>query len=482
MKHTAHTYDAIIIGGGLGGLTCALALRRKGKKVRLLEKIHMVGGYQGFFKRKGFLFEPCFHSVAEASADGAIMRVMASLELKETPNFVKLDPIVRFIFPDQTFTMPSNLEDYQSLLKKNFPQESSGIEKIFKTMNEIYQGVGRFPERDAIIDRYSGMVFQQILDEFIFNKRLRAIISGFWGYLGLPPSRASALLFSAWFSSLSSKGSYLPQGGISRLVKYLEKIIIEKGGEISLNCPVKKILVKDEKAYGVLLESGEEIKGKVIVSNVDATTTFFQMVGEEHLPPSFTLQLKTLQCALSSFSVFLGIKNGNTIPQDLAATNLIIYPDDELDRQYQAILRGTLEKIPYCLTIPTLLNPSLAPQGHHIITLYTPIPYRPEGITSWKEKKEEYTERLINLAEKVIPGLTQQVVVREAATPDTLVRFTGNSKGAVGGWDYTPDTDIQRPPNKTPIEGLWLTGHWTFPGIGIHNVMQSGLLTASFIP
>jgi prolycopene isomerase len=110
------------------------------------------------------------------------------------------------------------------------------------------------------------------------------------------------------------------------------------------------------------------------------------------------------------------------------------------------------------------------------------VPYRPEGITDWKEKKEQYTEKLIGLAESIIPGLKSQIVVKEAATPDTLIRFTSNNKGAVGGWDYTPDSDANRPGNKTPIEGLWLTGHWTFPGVGVHNVIQSGCLTASLIP
>ncbi|MBW1838879.1 MAG: NAD(P)/FAD-dependent oxidoreductase [Deltaproteobacteria bacterium] len=482
MNHTSKPYDAIIIGGGLGGLVCALALIKRGKKVRLLEKIHMVGGCQGYFKRKGFLFEPCLHSIAEASANGAVVQTLASLGLDETPAFVKLEPTARFIFDDKIFTMPSNFNDYQTLLTQDFPQEALGIEKLYKTMNEIYQGLGRFPERVPIIERYSGLVFQQILDEFVSNKRLQAIISGFWGYTGAPPSQASALLYSAWFASLCSEGSYLPQKGISHLVKSLEQAVIERGGEISLNSPVKKVLIKNGKAYGVLLESGEEIKGEAIVSNTDATTTFFQMVGEENLPSDFILQLKKLNYALSSFNVFLGVKNGNSLPHDLAAENIIIFPDDDLDSQYQRILQGKLEKVPYCIAMPTLQNPSLAPKGHHIISLYTPLPYRPEGITNWKDKKEEYTERLISLAENVIPGLKQKIVVKEAATPDTIVRFTGNSHGVSGGWAYTPDTDAGRPANRTPIEGLWLTGHWTFPGLGINNVIKSGCLTASLIP
>jgi prolycopene isomerase len=477
-----HKYDAIVIGGGLAGLTCSLALVNKGKRVRLIEKMPVVGGYQGYFQRKGFFFEPCFHSVTEASPDGVVTRALNSLNLREPPSFVKLDPTARIIFPDETFTMPSNREDYQALLKKKFPNQTAGIEKIFRTMSEIYEGFKRLPETTPALERYRGKVFQHILDEFISDKRLMVIISAFWGYLGVPPTRASAPLFSAFFASLYTVGSYFPLGGITRLVNLLEQTIRERGGEITLKCPAQKILIEDGKVCGVLLEHGEEIRGDAIISNIDALTTFFQMIGEQYLPPDFVLQLKKLQTTPSSFSVFLGVKNGGVIPKNSAAANIIVFPEGDFKSHHEAIREGKLENAPYCLAIPTLIDSSLAPPGHHIVSLHTAIPYRPEGITHWKEKKEHYTEKLIDLAEKIIPGLRKYIVVKEAATPDTLVRFTGNSRGAVGGWDYTPDTDEHRPGNKTPLEGLWLTGHWTFPGVGVHNVIQSGCLTASLIP
>ena len=481
MKRNGQVYDVIIIGGGLAGLTCALALINKGKKVRLLEKIHIVGGYQGYFRRKGFLFEPCLHSVAEASPSGAVTKVLSSLKLKEIPHFIKLDPATCLIFPDKTYTVPADLASYKALLTQGFPQEAAGIEKTFKIMNEIYRAFEKLPEKSLIHDRYQGKVFQHILDECVFDKKLQAAIAGFWGYLGTPPHHVSALLLSALNASLFSEGNYLPRDGINHLVKLLEGTIRERGGEISLNSPVKKIVIKDSKVWGVVLERGEKIDGNAVVSNVDATTTFFQMVGEEYLSTNFALQLKKLKPSLSAFSVFLGIKDEVTIPQELAATNLI-YPDYDSAGQYQRILQGKIEKVPYCLAIPTLVTPSLAPQGHHVINLCTHLPYRPEGITNWKEKKEEYTERFITMAEKVIPGLRKQIVVKEAATPDTLLRYTSNREGALGGWAYTPETDAGRPFNKTPIEGLWLTGHWTFPGVGIHGVITSGYLTASMIP
>ena len=204
------------------------------------------------------------------------------------------------------------------------------------------------------------------------------------------------------------------------------------------------------------------------------------MIGEEYLPSDYQGQLKELNPTLSAFSVYLGVKDDNLIPDGFSVANLI-YPDNDLDHQYRAILKGEIEEMPLVVSIPTLVNKDLAPPGHHILSIFTAIPYRLAGMNSWRERKEEYTERLISQLEKWMPGLRQNIVVKEAASPDTLLRYTGNREGAVGGWDYTPHSIFNRPANKTPIAGLWLTGHWTAPGVGVHGTIQSGCLTASLI-
>jgi prolycopene isomerase len=158
----------------------------------------------------------------------------------------------------------------------------------------------------------------------------------------------------------------------------------------------------------------------------------------------------------------------------------LVYPGEDMDRQYEAVLSGDIESMPWVVSIPTLTAPQLAPPGHHILSLFAPIPYRLAGMTHWRERKGEYTERFIRLASTLFPGLEKRIVVREAATPDTLVRYTGNREGSLG-WNYTPESISGRPENKSPVPGLWLTGHWTVPGVGVHGAIQSGFITSQAI-
>ncbi len=479
MSRYGTQYDAIVIGGGLAGLTCANALLNKGKSVCVLEKEPKLGGCQSYFRRKGFTFESCLHSVAETYEGGPVENVLKSIGV-EVPSFVRLDPAFNYIFPDKTYLIPQKMQDYKDYLKKEFPPEASGIDRMFHVMDQIYIGLGKLPEITPIIEDNAGLVFQDLLDKFVIDRKLQAVISGFWGYLGIPPSRVSSLILSGFNASISNHGNYFPEKGVLGILGSLTNGITSRGGEIFTNSFVSKIIMTNGKAGGVLLKGGESIRGKAVISNVDALTTFFEMVGEEYLPAGYSEQLKQLKPTLSAFSVYLGVKNDTPLPKNLSVANLV-YPNYDMERQYEAIQRVEIEEMPYALSIPTLVNPSVAPAGDHIISLFMAVPYRLPDKSGWREKKVEYTGRFLRLAEKVIPDLQGRIVVKDSATPDTLVRYTGNSLGAVGGWDYTPESIARRPGNQTPISGLWLAGHWTVPGVGIHGAIQSGYITASML-
>ncbi len=473
-------YEVVIIGGGLGGLACAATLAKKGKTVLLLEKNPALGGYQATYKKKGFTIEPCLHVMLEVGRDGSIYQILSELGVENEIEFSRFDPTSQFIFPDLNIKIPPDRRDFLALLKNQFPHEAGGIDEFFNFMKGIYEGLQGPPEQNPAIMEYSNKVFQSLLDTFIKDKKLQAIVAGYCSYFGgLPPSQISSLLMCAFTDSIISKGGYLPKEGVEKLIDLFEKTILKFGGEVSKKSPVKTIIIKDGKAAGVTLENGEEIHCDNVVSGADATTTFLSMVGEMNLPRDFIDRLRQIPISHSSFNVFLGVKGENLALEKLAQA-VCFHPDYDLDKQYQAMLQGAIEETNFWISIPTISNPFMAPEGHHIVVVYVPIPYKIKGI-DWKDKGQEFTQRVINLAERVIPGLKQNIVMTDAATPETLVRYTGNTGGGVGGWASTPEADSLMPSNKTPIEGLFLAGHWTFPGPGTGRAIQSGWLTASMI-
>ena len=215
-----------------------------------------------------------------------------------------------------------------------------------------------------------------------------------------------------------------------------------------------------------------------MVSNSDARRTFFKLVGKEKLSTEFISLLEGTEVGLSAFNVYLGVK------MDLKALGItslenVVHSSFDYQKEYEDIIRGYVGST-YTITVPTLADPTLAPPGHHCLIIFAPVPYQIKGM-NWKEAKEDVTEKLINKAEEIVPDLSRHIVVKEAATPLTLERYTLNSGGAVGGWAYTPETIFKRPQQKTPIKNLFLTGHWTFPGGGIPGVMSSGWLVSRMI-
>ncbi len=471
--------DCIIIGGGLASLTCALSLIQKGKKPLIIEKNDKLGGCQGVYKKDGFHFEPNMHSMAEAGNEGQITKLFTLLEIQEANQFIKLDPTAQFIFPHKKIVISTDFNELLKTLKVTYPTQSSGIESIFTIMSKIYNGVKENKGNTPLIHQYKNKTFKNLLDAYITNDELQAILAGFWGW-GFPPEYASSIVVSALTYSLFKYGNFLPNNGMGNLLKTLENKINQNGGSILFNRAVKQIIIKNGRINGVLLQNGEIIQNHIVISNIDAFSTFNKLLRKDQTPYYFYSKIKKLQPSLSAVSVLLGLKVDTAYFNDFAVNNMV-YPGYDFAAQYKEIISGNIQNGPFCLTIPTLACPSLAPENCHILSIFAPVAYNILENGQWKTHKERIQEKLINMAEKFFPDLKSKILTIETSTPDTLIRYTENSGGAFGGWDFTVQNENNRPANKTPINGLWLTGHWTFPGPGTHNVMTSGLMTASMI-
>jgi prolycopene isomerase len=219
--------------------------------------------------------------------------------------------------------------------------------------------------------------------------------------------------------------------------------------------------------------------GKVIISNIDAHTTFFNLIGEDCLPSGFLSKLKGMRPSLSYYILYLGIEGGL---DELSVSNNEVFFDDHLLKEYQTLYENRIpDGAPFYLLAPSKVNPSHAPKGKSTLCLSAKAPYHLSP--DWGQGvKDQLSQRLIAKTSAFVKDLKKRILVKVETTPKTIEGWTGNRWGAAYGWAQTPSqSGIYRLQRITPISNLYLTGHWTSPGGGMAGVVASGELTAEAV-
>lgn len=494
-------YDAVIIGAGLGGLTCGALLAKSGLKTLIIEQHSIPGGYCTSFKRKGFIFDSAVHFTEGLGEGGRFHQILKDLGVEKEIEVYKLDPLARYFFGDESFSVPADLNEYILMLSKKFPEEEKGISELFKTIERLGEESEKLPAqynvwsilfhplKYPLVLKYYNKTFADMLANFIKDAKLGSIISGGWGYVGLPPSKVSALQMAGYLYSAHIEGQNYLKGGTQVLANTLVKALRKYGGELQLGTKVTRIFVENNTATGVETAKGNKISAKYVVSNADARQTFLTLIGSEKLSSKFLNRLEQMKPSISLFQVFLGV-DMNPREKGIIEHEILCYPSYDLDYEYNSDLQVESEET-FGICIPTLLDPSLAPENKHVISLICPIPYdykenweteNGKRGSSYEKLKGEAMHRLIKTAERIIPELSKHIVFSEAATPLTLERYTDNYKGAAYGWASTiGQSGLGRLQPKTPIKNLYLAGHWTTPGGGTLTVALSGRNIAKVI-
>jgi phytoene dehydrogenase-like protein len=459
-------FDAIIIGAGIGGLISGIELAGKGLRTLILERHFQPGGCCSSFKRKGFTFDAGAHLMGGVGNRKVLTgNYLSKLNLKLS--YVQPDPWDSISFPNDRIKIPSDVTAYIAYLKKRFPYETH-IDEFFKTLKKTLPSFSN--PKSPTLQKYSGMTYQQMLDEFFEDGRLKSILSAQWGYLGEVPDRISAIAMSAMLNSYLFCGAYFPRGGSGAFARALAAKFEQMGGMILYSEQVARIAVKNGKVSGVVLDGGDEVNAEYVISNGAARHTFFDLIGKENLDEAYVSKVANMKESTSLFVTYLGV---DLTHEEAMGKHGWYFDSDEMNSR---------RNVPLYVTAPATLDPGLAPQGKSIIQLYAipPEPVPINGIS--KAWKEEWEKNLIKKAENIFPGLSNRIVVKDSATPKTIERYTLNSNGAVYGWSPIPGQSWKNNlENDTPIDGLYLAGHWSYPGTGIMSVISSGLIASKKI-
>ncbi|MFI5497232.1 phytoene desaturase family protein [Actinoplanes sp. NPDC051859] len=502
-------WDAIVIGSGLGGLTCAAYLTAAGKRTLVLEQNQVAGGCSQVFRRKGnrYEFDVGMHYIGECHPEGRMTAALRGLGLDQRIEFRPLDPDGHstLVFPGLTFRVPSDWDTYLERLAEAFPRErrrlrlAAGI--LRRVGTELRRGelpgrslrsLLRFARSAPTLATLGQLPLSRLFALCRLSPLARAVLVGESGDYGTPPSRSSVALHGGFLDHYLTGGAWYPRGGGQVLPAQLIDVIATHGGAVRTKTRVRRILVENGTVTGVELDGGERVQAPIVVSGADLKRTYLDLVGPEHLRPQTVARIGKYRMALPLFSVYLGLDIDLT--ERLPNSTYWCYPHTDVEGVYRDVLEGRLPaEVPIFLTSASTKdpgNPHTAPAGHSTVEVMCLAPqgtFWPSGDdyrrdADYLARKEKLTEQLIDRAATVIGGLRDHIVWQEASTPATQERFTLSTQGSCYGIEMAADQiGPRRPGPRTEIRGLWLTGASTIWGNGIVGAVSSGLGTAGAI-
>ncbi len=495
----------VVIGGGLGGLSAAAIFARNGFPVALVEQHDRPGGYATSFDRAAgkFTFDVSLHATGDVSG-GPMRTVFEKAGILHKIEMVDLPELCRIITPDHDLIWPRrDPEAIIDQLCKTFPGQSKGIKGFFDEMLGILdEGMKPF-DPDSWLDKIifpithkrmwavRNMTLGDLLDNHVQDPKVRSILSVFWGYYGLPPSKLSGFLYAIATASFIRFGGHYVKRRSQDLSYALMDSIEGAGGHVLLETEAIGITMKDGAVSGVTLKDGRTLPARAVISNASVPETI-KMLPRDAVPSDqsskerkYLNKLNTYRPSLSSFIVWLGLNQeirGKVKGYEIFATEH--YDPEEA---YLGCLACDPKRSGLGVSIYDNAYPRYSEPGTSTVTVMMLSGYEPwrhfeaDYLAGRKEaylkEKERITEELIEQAEKlVIPGLRSMIEVREAATPLTNLRYTKNPEGAIYGYEQSLDNSfMNRIKNTTPFKGLYLASAWGGDGGGYQPCLESGL-------
>jgi phytoene dehydrogenase-like protein len=494
-------YDVIVAGAGLGGLSAAAFLARRGRKVLLLERHIIPGGYATSFVRGRFEFEVALHELSGIGPqrDSSFYRYLTDIGVAERLELVTFSDLYRSVFPGLDLRLPAGEDAYVQTLTQAFPHEADGIARfvgrVLTLESEVSQMEAQFskggltlpmllkvPARFPNCLRYLPATWDQVLHRDVKDPQARAVLSQYWGYFGLPPSRCSFFYFAIGLASYIRWGASYPKGRSQALASAFLAAIEALGGETRMGCGVARVLSRDGRATGVVAEDGTQYECDALVSNVDPVTLCQDLIGLEQVSPKWLKKLEYSRIGPSSVNVYMGVGKP---PEAIGATDheVFVNRDYDMDDHHGKMARiGPPGAI--AVTCYNRVYPEISPPGTSQVVL-TALAYGDPWLkvspVDYVATKHRVAHAMIDMAETICPGLRAATETIEVSTPLTNLRYAGNVNGAIYGFEQPPwDHTVLRLSHQGPLEGLYLTGAWTQPGGGFQPVIMSGQMAGGF--
>lgn len=515
-----HDYDAIILGGGHNGLTCAGYLARAGMRVLVCERRGIVGG------------AVCTEEVIpgykiDVGSSAHIMihltPVIRDLELERHGlEYIDMDP---WGYHPQ-LEKPGAIGFY-----RDFNRTYASIEKISQRDAEAYKQFVEFwrPINEGVFDAFlnppgvlnlvggvakgqlkAGQLkstletvrrlfssYGQLISETFESEPMRAAMTWLAAQSGPAPDELGAGDFFGWHTMIHQSGAKHPRGGSGMLTQAMARSLEAAGGVVRLDAPVKRIVIRGGKVEGVLLEDGETISAPLVVSNAHVVTTLLRLVGEEYLEPRLVERIQkvrigngfgmTVRCAADELPDYTADPSGGRPHESHHGLQLLAPSMQYVRDAYADFLRGEPSRNPAVIAMTfSAIDPDVAPPGKHTVFLWSQyFPYELAAGKQWVDERERVADSILEVLYRYAPNMRGKIIDRFIQTPLDLEERLALLRGNVMHVEMSLDQMFMFRPlpelasYRMPIKGLYMTGASMHPGGGVFAA--SGYNTARVV-
>ncbi len=468
---------AMIIGGGIAGLCTGVYLQKNGFETQILEMHSIAGGLATAWKREGYTFENCIHWLL-GSKEGEELNAT----WKEVFDIGRLefydDEIYQVIEKgDKRLIVYRDVGRMEQEFLRKAPEDSAVIHEFAGLVRKL--SFFRFPGGDSLLPRLLSLA-KALPHLARMRKYGKFTLAGFAGRIknpllksffasGLSDLSFLAIAFSLAWMTRGNAG--YPIGGSLKLIGLIEDQYRALGGRIRFDTRVERIIVRDGKASGVVLEGGEEVLADIVISAADGHTTLFQFLEGKFLGDKIRQAHRDYTPFPSYVQVSLGV--GADLKGEPGFLALLLDKDFVVDpKTRQNFLSFRVFNF----------DPTLAPAGKTAVVCFLAtcnheywVSLRERDKVAYDTEKKRVAREVITIFEERFPAGKGKIEAVDVATPSTIIRYTGNWKGSMEGWLITPSTGFRPLPAILPgLKDFYMVGQWVSPGGGL----PSGLMTA----
>lgn len=484
----------IVIGSGFGGLGAASRLLSAGHDVTILEKRDKLGGRAYVYEIDGFKFDGGPTVITAPFMFDDIFEA-AGKKREDYVEFVPCDPFYRiFDAEGNHFNYNNDHEFTLNEIRKRNPDDVEGYKKFIKTTKAIFdKGFVELADKPFLkftdmlkvapdlIKLQSYKSVYKYVQQFIEDDFLRRCFSFHPLLVGGNPFDTTSIY--AMIHYLEREwGVHYAMGGTGAIVDALEKLIREQGGKIHTETEVDEIIVENGKAKGVRLKNGEMLEADEVVSNADVAFTYKNLINPKHRKKYTDRKIERTKYSMSLFVIYFGTKK-RYLDSGLAHHNII------LGERYKGLLEDIFHKkhlsddFSLYLHMPTITDPSMAPEGHEGFYVLSPVPHLDADV-DWNEMAPKYRDAIMNfLEENYLPDLQENLVAEHYIDPLHFQDVLNSYKGSAFSVEpILTQSAWFRPHNKSEdVDNLYFVGAGTHPGAGLPGVLSSSIIAQDLI-